>query len=193
MRIFVAIDIPNVEKIIHIQNQIMKQYEFVQHHVRLINKYNLHLTIMFMGEKNDFEEREIISNLKSLDFDPFEIRFTHIGCFPKNSNPSVIWLGLDNQSSKKLNDLYVAISKLLEKDIGYGKETQNDFSKEKSVYMPHLTIFRINQRFKGRISFDPVFQFDPFTDEISQIKLKRSMLTADGPIYSDLLTIDARA
>lgn len=193
MRIFVAIDIPKVEKIIHIQNRIMKQYEFVQRHVRIINKYNLHLTIMFLGEKTDFEVREIISNLKSLDFDPFEIRFTHVGCFPKNSNPSVIWLGLDNQSSKKLNDLYVAILKLLEKDINYGKETQNDFTNEKSVYVPHLTIFRINRHFKGRISFDPVFQFDPFTDEICQIKLKRSMLTEDGPIYSDLFTIDARA
>ena len=193
MRIFVAIDIPKVEKIINIQNQIMKQYEFVPHHVRLINKYNLHLTIMFLGEKTDFAVREIISNLKSLDFDPFEIRFTNVGCFPKNSNPSVIWLGLDNQSSKKLNDLYDAISKLLEKDIGYGKEIQNDFSEEKSVYVPHLTIFRINRHFKSRISFDPVFHFDPFTDEIYQIKLKQSILTADGPIYSDLFTIDARA
>ncbi|HKU84364.1 MAG TPA: hypothetical protein VJP58_10015, partial [Candidatus Nitrosocosmicus sp.] len=65
-----AIDIPKVEKIIHIQNQIMKQNEFVPHHVRLINKHNLHMTIMFLGENNDFEVREIITNLKSLDFDP---------------------------------------------------------------------------------------------------------------------------
>ncbi|WP_196817294.1 RNA 2',3'-cyclic phosphodiesterase [Candidatus Nitrosocosmicus oleophilus] len=188
-----AIDIPKVEKIIHIQNQIMKQYEFVPHDVRLINKYNLHLTIMFLGEKTDFEVREIITNLKSLDFDPFEIRFTNVGCFPKNTNPSVIWLGLDNQSSKKLNDLYDAISKLLQKNIGYGKETRKDSSEEKSVYVPHLTIFRINRHSKSRIFFDPIFQFDPFSDEICQIKLKRSMLTADGPKYSDLFTIDARA
>jgi len=193
MRIFVAIDIPKVEKIIHIQNQIMKQYEFVPHDVRLINKYNLHLTIMFLGEKTDFEVREIITNLKSLDFDPFEIRFTNVGCFPKNSNPSVIWLGVDNPSSKKLNDLYDTISKLLEKDVNHGKETQKNSSKEKSVYIPHLTIFRINRHSKSRIFFDPIFQFDPFSDEICQIKLKRSMLTADGPKYSDLFTIDARA
>ena len=192
MRIFVAIDIPKVDKIIHIQNQILKHYEFDLHHVRLINKYNLHLTIMFLGEKTDLEVREIISNLESLTFDTFEIRFANIGCFPKNSNPRVIWLGLDNQSSKKLNDLFDSISKLLEKDIGFGKETQNDFSEEKSVYVPHLTLFRINRHFKGRIYFDPTFQFDLFKDEISQIKLKQSMLTADGPIYSDLFTINAR-
>src|ERR1044072_2386005 len=106
MRVFVAIDIPKVEKIIHVQNQIMKQYEFVPHHVRLVNKYNLHLTIRFLGEKNDFEVRDIKTNLKGLEFDSFEIRFTNVGCFPKSSNPSVIWLGLDNKSSKKLNDLY---------------------------------------------------------------------------------------
>ena len=193
MRIFVAIDIPKVEKIIHIQNQIMKQYEFVPHHIRLINKHNLHMTIMFLGEKTDFEVREIITNLKSLDFDPFEIRFTNVGCFPKNSNPSVIWLGVDNPSSKKLNDLYDTISKLLEKDISHGKETQKNSSKEKSVYIPHLTIFRMNRHSKSHISFDPTFQFDPFTDEICQIKLKQSMLTADGPKYFDLFTIDARA
>jgi len=193
MRIFVAIDIPKVKKIIHIQNQIMKQYGFVQHHVRPINKYNLHLTIIFLGEKTGFEVREIISNLKSLDFVPFEIRFANVGCFPKNSNPSVIWLGLDNQSSKKLNDLYDAISKLLEKNIRYGKETRKDSSEEKSVYVPHLTIFRINRHSKSRISFDPIFQFDPFADEISQIKLMRRVLTADGPKYSDLFIIDTRA
>jgi RNA 2',3'-cyclic 3'-phosphodiesterase len=193
MRIFVAIDIPKVEKIIHIQNQIMKQYEFVPHRVRLINKYNLHLTIMFLGEKTDFEVREIITNLKSLDFDPFEIRFTNVGCFPKNSNPNVIWLGLDNQSSKKLNDLYDAISKLLKKNINHGKETQKDTNEEKSVYVPHLTIFRMNRHTKSLVSFDPGFQFDPFADEICQIKLKQSMLTADGPKYFDLFTIDARA
>jgi RNA 2',3'-cyclic 3'-phosphodiesterase len=193
MRIFVAIDIPRVQKITYIQNQIMKQYEFDRHSVRLINKYNLHLTIMFLGEKTDLEVREIISNLESLTFDPFEIRFTNIGCFPKNSNPRVIWLGLDNQSSKKLNDLFNAISRLLERDIGYEKETQNDFSEGKSVYIPHLTIFRINRHFKGHISFDTNFQFDQFKDEIRQIKLKQSMLTADGPIYSDLFTINARA
>jgi 2'-5' RNA ligase len=193
MRIFVAIDVPKVEKIIHIQNKIMNQYEFIRHYVRLISKYNLHLTIKFLGEKTDFEVREIISNLKSLHFDPFEIRFTKIGSFPKNSDPRVIWLGLDNQSSKKLNDLYDAISKLLEKDIDYGKETRNDFIEEKSVYVPHLTIFRINRHFKGRISFDPVFQFDPVINKIYQIKLKQSMLTPDGPIYSDLFTIDTRA
>lgn len=192
MRIFVAIDIPKVEKIINIQNQILKHYEFDLHHVRLINKYNLHLTIMFLGEKTDLEVREIISNLKNLTFDPFEIKFTNIGCFPKNSNPRVIWLGLDNQSSKKLNDLFDSILKLLEKCIGDGKETQNDFSKEISVYVPHLTLFRINRYFKGRLDFDPTFQFDLFKDEISQIKLKQSMLTADGPIYSDLFTINAR-
>lgn len=192
MRIFVAIDIPKVEKIIHIQNQILKYYEFDLHHVRLINKYNLHLTIMFLGEKTDLEVREIISNLERLTFDPFEIRFVNIGCFPKNSNPRVIWLGLDNQSSKKLNDLFDSISKLLEKYIGYGKETQNDFSEEKSVYVPHLTLFRINRHFKDRIYFDPTFRFDLFKDEIDQIKLKQSMLTADGPIYSDLFTINAR-
>jgi RNA 2',3'-cyclic 3'-phosphodiesterase len=192
MRIFVAIDIPKVEKIIHIQNQILKHYEFDLHHVRLINKYNLHLTIMFLGEKTDLEVREIISNLESLTFDPFEIRFANIGCFPKNSNPKVIWLGLDNQSSKKLNVLFDSISKLLEKYIGYRKESQHDFSEEKSVYVPHLTLFRINRHFKGRIYFDPTFQFDLFKDEISQIKLKQSMLTTDGPIYSDLFTINAR-
>ena len=192
MRVFVAIDIPKVEKIIHIQNQILKHYEFDSYHVRLINKDNLHLTIMFLGEKTDLEVREIISNLESLTFDPFEIRFTNIGCFPKNSNPRVIWLGLDNQSSKKLNDLFDSISKLLEKYIGYGKETQNDFNEEKSVYVPHLTLFRMNRHFKGRIYIDPTFQFDLYKDEISQIKLKQSMLTADGPIYSDLFTINGR-
>lgn len=189
MRTFIAIDITNIDKIFHIQDLIIKQYKFDSYYVKPIKKNNLHLTIAFLGEKNDIEIQEIIMNLKSLTFNPIDILFNKVGCFPNNSNPRVIWLGMDDRSSQKLNDLYNEISKLVEKGDRYRKESQNDHTKDKITYVPHLTIFRINPRYKVRRCFNPPLQIEVFNERIIQIKLKKSILTADGAIYTDLFTI----
>lgn len=191
MRTFIAIDIPNVDKVIHFQNLIMKQYEFDKYHIRPIPKDNIHLTIKFLGEINEAEVEAITANLGQLSFESFEIRFINAGCFPNSSNPRIIWLGLDKQSTEKLNNLYNLITKLLDKVDGYKNRSQNNVEEEKSAFVPHLTIFRPKQPFQIRKSFDPSILNIFYNDEIKHIKLKKSILTPKGPIYSDIYTINA--
>jgi len=191
MRTFIAIDIPSVDKIVHLQNMIMKQFEFDKFNLRPIAKGNFHLTIKFLGEINDSEIKDIIDNLRGLRFEPFQIRFINAGCFPNSANPRVIWLGLDRPSTEKLNNLYNVISKLLDRINKSADKLQNHMAEEKTAFVPHLTIFRSRQHLKIYKPFDPNLLNVSHVDEVEQIKLKNSVLTPGGPIYSDLLIVNA--
>lgn len=191
MRTFIAIDIPSVDKIVHLQHMIMKQFEFDKFNLRPTAKDNFHLTIKFLGEINDSEIKYIIENLRDLKFEPFQIRFISAGCFPNSDNPRVIWLGLDKPSTEKLNNLYNIISKLLDRINKSIDKLQNHTAEEKSAFVPHLTIFRPRQHLKTYKPFDPNLLNVSHVDEVKHIKLKKSVLTPGGPIYSDLLIIDA--
>jgi 2'-5' RNA ligase len=191
MRTFIAIDIPSVDKIAHLQNMIMKQFEFDKFNLRPIAKGNFHLTIKFLGEIDDSEIKDITKNLRGLRFEPFQIRFINAGCFPNSANPRVIWLGLDRPSNEKLNNLYSIISKLLDKIDNRNDKLQNYVAEEKTAFVPHLTIFRPRLPFKIYKPLDPNLLHVSHVDEVKHIKLKNSVLTPDGPIYSDLLIINA--
>lgn len=191
MRTFIAIDILGVDKIVHLQNMILKQNKSDKFSMRPIAKGNFHLTIKFLGETDDSEINEITENLSNLKFEPFEIRFTNAGCFPNLSNPRVIWLGLDQHSIEKLNNLYDLISKLLD-GISLSKDkSQNHLGEQKTDFVPHLTIFRPTHHFKIQKSFNPDLLNIFHVDEVKNVKLKKSVLTSKGSIYSDLLTINA--
>lgn len=169
---------------------LLKQNESDKFIMRPIAKGNFHLTIKFLGETDDFEIKKITENLRNLRFEPFEIRFTNAGCFPNLSSPRVIWLGFDKQSTDKLNNLYNIISKLLNGINGSENKSQNSLVEQKNDYVPHLTVFRPKHNFLLK-SFDPgLVNFFP-VEEVRCIKLKKSVLTPQGPIYSDLLTINA--
>ena len=59
-------------------------------------------------------------------------------------------------------------------------------------FKPHITIFRIKKKI-GDITSELESQkgIDFGIQEISSIKLKKSELTSHGPIYSDLMEVQA--
>jgi 2'-5' RNA ligase len=191
MRTFVAVDLHNTEKIIDIQNMIVKKHCFNINHIRPIHKDNLHITLKFLGDVIDDQVKEIITILQNLRFESFEARFTDIGCFPNSIDPRIIWLKLDNECIKQINGLYHIVIKLLNtvKDIRI--EPPDSTGDEKFEFNPHLTIFRVkrHQRFEKPLNF--AHDSISYNTEIDQIKLKKSILTPGGPIYSDLITIEA--
>lgn len=191
MRTFIAVDLHNTEKIVDIQNLIVKKHEFNLKDVRPIHQNNLHLTLKFLGDVTDDQVKEIIRALQTLRFESFEARFVAVGCFPNSVDPRIIWLKLDDQCIKQIDGLYHLVMKLLNpvKDIKI--EPQNSAGGEKFEFTPHLTIFRV----KHRLHFEKPLSFAhhniSYDTKIDQIKLKKSILTSGGPIYSDLITIEA--
>ena len=65
--------------------------------------------------------------------------------------------------------------------------------KEGKKFKPHLTIFRVKKRINDISSLMKEFETKEFgTQMISQIKLKKSVLSPNGPEYSDLLEVNAK-
>lgn len=191
MRIFIAVDLHNTEKIASLQDLIINQHKFHAQYFRPIPQDNLHLTIKFLGETTDAYVEEIITNLQYLRFESFEVRFVTIGCFPNCTNPRIIWLGLDDKSIKELNNLYHIVMKLLKEAKGVSIESQFYTHSEKDGFIPHLTIFRANRHIRLLKPLDFNHNNIYYNTNIDEIKLKKSILTSEGPIYSDLLTIEA--
>lgn len=191
MRTFVAIDLHDTEKIVDIQNMVIKKNGFNITDIRPTHKDNLHITLKFLGDVPDDQVKEIITTLQNLKFESFEARFTDIGCFPNPIVPRIIWLKLDDQCIKQINDLYHIVIKLLKtvKDINI--ESPDSTADEKFEFAPHLTIFRVKyrQHFAKPLNF--THDNISYNTEIDRIKLKKSILTSRGPIYSDLITIEA--
>ena len=189
MRLFIGIDINDI-KIEKLQHSLIKKFNFNSQYVKPIKKNNLHLTLKFLGEKTDFEAKDIISDLSNINFTSFNIVFNNIGVFPHMKSARIIWIGLDDESNRKLNDTYLQLNRVLQKhDITQNKDALLDVGSQK--FLPHLTIFRIykNHRIPNFISsFDDMIISE---NEVNTISLKKSMLTPNGSIYSDLFNVYA--
>jgi 2'-5' RNA ligase len=192
MRLFVAIDTNSID-VQKLQNYLFDKFNFNSHNVKPIKKDNMHITIKFLGEKTEPETKDIISDLAKIQFCSFKILFNKLGVFPHMRSPRIIWLGLDDQSNKKLNDIYLQINSVLEKYDPGNKVSRNNRSPAKEKFFPHLTIFRIHNNYTipNIISSLPEGLISEEEVEVNTISLKKSNITSNGPVYSDLYYIHA--
>ena len=179
MRTFVAIEIDNQD--------VLDSIRDIQSRLKINAKplpiKNIHFTMQFLGEVSDKESQNIQEELKSVEFEPFEVCIKGIGVFPKPSFPRIIWIGTDEKGGKIMSDLALAIS---EKLSNFGFKNDKPFK-------PHATIFRVKNKI-GNIS-NELKEYESHTfgiQEVFEIKFKKSVLTSNGPIYSDLLVVRAK-
>ena len=178
MRAFVAIEIYSNEII----NLISKFQSEININAKPIEPHNLHFTLQFLGDiSQDITEKVMIS-LNSVKFSSFMVNFKGIGVFPTLKFPRVVWIGTDENGGNLLIELAKKVENAL---IPLG------FSVDKP-FKPHITVFRIKNKI-GDISkeLDKFKSIDFGTQEITEFKLKQSILSSKGPVYSDLMEIKA--
>ena len=178
MRIFVAIEINDK----NVLDSISKIQSELKINAKPVKIQNLHFTVQFLGEVSDHIVEKISRELCGLEFTPFSISFSGVGVFPKPNNPRVVWVGT-NDGISKLEELVVGIQKKLS---CFG------FSPDKK-FKPHVTIFRIKNKI-GDITneLEKLSGYYFGKQMISEVKLKKSELTPNGPIYTDLLVVKGR-
>lgn len=179
MRTFVAVEITNQE----ILDSIKKLQMALKIPAKAVEIQNMHFTLMFLGEITEEVAKKIQSQLNTIEFSSFEISFEGVGAFPKPKFPRVIWVGIDKNGSDKL----VQLAKMVE-----GKLAPLGFKSDKP-FKPHATILRIKNKIgdvSGQISKHASDRFG--TQYISEIKFKQSVLTPNGPIYSDIGVIKSK-
>ncbi|WP_067957153.1 RNA 2',3'-cyclic phosphodiesterase [Nitrosopumilus sp. Nsub] len=174
MRVFVSVDISNNEII----NSVKNFQSLIEVDAKAIESKNLHFTLQFLGEISEKKIELIIQELKKIEFLKFEIYLKGIGVFPNIKSPKIIWIGTDQNSSKKMINLFKKIQNSL-KPLG--------FTSDKS-FKPHITVFRIKKKIGDITEEMKTHENINFgKQEVSSFKLKKSELTANGPIYSDLM------
>ena len=135
MRTFVAVEITNQD----ILNSITNIQSELKIKAKPVSIKNIHFTMQFIGEVSDESTQKIQDELKSIEFEPFEVSIIGIGAFPKPSFPRVIWVGTDEKGGKKLSKLALEISKKLS-NLGF----KND-----KPFKPHVTIFRVKNKIEN--------------------------------------------
>ena len=188
IRSFIAIELEDENTIANIVD-FSKKIKRNQDKLKVVKPENLHMTLKFLGnipESLAPKIYEIINkeiNLKAFQGRTFEYLLKGVGEFNKFS---VIWikLGGDLQFLQTIKD---KIEDSLNVNLNIEREKRTKFK-------PHLTIGRLKKNkinFKTFESFKKIIKdnrdlsFGSF--KVNKVKLKMSVLTPNGPIYSDLV------
>jgi 2'-5' RNA ligase len=178
MRTFVAIEVNNKD----VLNSIHKIQTELNIKAKPVELHNMHFTVQFLGEVSEETIGKISGALNSIEFSAFSISFASIGVFPKPNFPRVIWIGT-NDGVNELEELAEMIRSKLS-DIGFSPDKK---------FKPHVTIFRVKNKIEDLPSKLEKFSSCSFGKQlISEIKLKKSELTYQGPIYTDLLVVKGK-
>lgn len=178
MRVFVAVEISDEDVI----SSIVKFQSKIKINAKPVLPQNLHFTLQFLGEISEDSVEKIRQALKSIKFSPFKINFKGLGAFPNMKSPRVIWIGIDDFGASILKDLAKKIENLLF-PLGFTID---------KPFKPHLTVFRIKNKIDNINKELEKFESRDFGfQQISSIKLKQSVLTPQGPVYSDIEEVRA--
>jgi len=178
MRTFVAIEISD-ENVINSIEKFQKEIHFG---VKPVQSRNLHFTLQFLGEISGEAVQKIIKVLHTIEFSSFNVNLKGIGVFPKLKFPRIIWVGTDENGGNLLIQLAKKIQKSLE-PLGFFSD---------KAFKPHITVFRIKKKVEDITKeLEGYKTMDFGIQQITSIKLKKSELTPNGPIYSDLEEINA--
>lgn len=182
MRTFLSYDIGDesfVERVRTLQRELNRSGA----DLKLVEPGILHFTIRFLGEIDDEDEQSIIHALKGkVEGFTQNVLFKGVGTFPDERRISVIWIGIDSESGKKLETHAKSVNKLLEGVSTLPKGSFEGFS-------PHVTIARLKSgKNKDKlVSAIQAHRNDDFgSTTVKNLRLKQSVLTPYGPEYSDL-------
>lgn len=178
MRSFIAIDIEKkdvVEKIVNIE-QLLKKSGAI---LKLVEPENLHITIRFLGEIDEKDVPILKATIEKnvAQFNPFVISLKGIGAFPTKKNPRVVWIGVE-----KNRDMVIQIAKKINTDLD-----KMGFRIDKHEFHPHVTIARVkrfNSTLKSIIQQNKEIEIGDII--VRKVKIKKSTLTPQGPIYTTL-------
>lgn len=179
MRTFLAIELP--PEIKDALSRIQGQLKSSGADVKWVLPQNIHLTLKFLGEIDDKRLEKVIEIVDDAvkDKNPFRMRVSSLGAFPKISFPRVIWIGID-KGDKEIKE----IARELEEKIA-----QVGIPKEDRPFSSHITIGRTRSTLnreglvQGLEKLAGNFEGENLEFTVTKITLFKSTLTPKGPVY----------
>jgi len=178
IRSFIAFDIDN--------ESVIKQFSEAQTtlvntgaDLKLVKPQNIHMTMRFLGNISPPMVDSIHEEMKKISFAPFDVEIKGLGVFPKLKYARVIWAGI-RKGADELTNVFNQLEPLLRK-LGFKPDSKG--------FSPHLTIARVKT---GRNKAELIQRIQELADyefgivKADCLRLKKSVLTPKGPIYSTL-------
>jgi 2'-5' RNA ligase len=178
IRSFIAFDIveqPVLKNFANVQNMLVETGA----DLRLVNPENIHITLRFLGNIAPAMVDQIHGEMEQVEFDPFEITIKGLGAFPNLRRINVVWAGI-RKGANELRTIFEQLEPRLQ-NLGFKHDVKG--------FSPHLTIARVKTgRNKAALAKQLMeledYEFGSVKAEC--LKLKKSVLTPQGPIYSVL-------
>lgn len=171
---FIAIDIPFTTQLKSLFDALRR----TSAQIKLVEPENIHITLKFLGdiEEDALDTIEQIMQESVQTTQPFTMTLKGTGVFPNENYIKVLWVGI-----KHAEPLIPIVKSLNERIgiIGVVKDTK--------PFSVHLTIGRMKSS-RGKEEILEIlngFSSTHFAQiSVESIKLKQSILTPNGPIYS---------
>jgi 2'-5' RNA ligase len=143
-----------------------------------VNPENMHITLKFLGDVQQEQLKKVMDAIRSVTFSPFPIQARAV-TVNNPKRPHTVWCDIDDGGMGER--LFSLIENSLA-PLGFDRETRH--------FTPHATLARVK-------SPDPslFFAINSLKEKswgsciISGIKLKKSTLLPNGPVYEDLLEV----
>ncbi|MDP7442907.1 MAG: RNA 2',3'-cyclic phosphodiesterase [Candidatus Bathyarchaeota archaeon] len=148
-----------------------------------VERENIHLTLKFLGDVDDGRLDEVKRVVARLSFEPFRMALSETGAFPNLRRPRVIWAGV----SEGVDELASIFRELEAGFVGLR------FKREGRRFSPHITIGRVRSGMNRDLLMEEVLKYRDAVFggfDVRSIKLKQSVLTPRGPLYSTLAESD---
>lgn len=176
MRIFISVDLPE---------SLQRPIEDIESKIntpgiKLVMPELVHITIKFLGEVEAPKVSEICTALSQITCPPFEACIQDIGVFPKPEHIKVIWLG----AKGNFTTLHQQVNSTLT-TLGFPPDTE---------FIPHATIARvkkINHKTRRQLTekLTSIQHTRPMSFTVNSLRVKKSTLTPQGPIYETICEI----
>jgi len=180
MRLFIALPLPaSVENSLAV---IIDDLKTKGGKVKWVKPQNIHITVRFLGETDKGlipDIRNIMDNVGS-KYNSYNLTIDRLGGFPNLNKPRVIWAGLKD-------DDQINIMARMVKEVEYDIRKLG-FDPEEKRFRPHLTLGRIKVAKGLEELLDSLrsYQLESFSCKLNKLRLFKSTLTPQGPIYECL-------
>jgi 2'-5' RNA ligase len=183
IRSFVAFDIDSQQvlaKLSEAQNMLLRSGA----DLKLVAPQNIHITLRFLGDVTQSMVDRIGQEMQIITFKSFDVEIKGVGAFPNLRSARVIWAGIQ-EGGEELSRIFDQLEPRL-RSLGFAADSRG--------FNPHLTIARVRSgRNKSELTKNVTemcaFEFGKVRAE--SLRLKKSVLTPHGPIYSILKEANA--
>ncbi len=128
MRLFIGINFQDeIKEIINISINTIKSKTI---RGRFVDKDNIHLTLVFIGECDEASLNRIKNVMDEISIDPFKIKLNDLGRFERKQG-DIVWIGLEENST--LSRIVYQLEEVLRRE---------GFTIEQRPYIPHVTLGR---------------------------------------------------